>query len=179
MPDIISQLNQINSSLEQIAHHTQPFWDTQLFGVLIGGLLGLLPWLYTVWKDRAIIKVKAQPAMYFSPSGLPQKAFSIQIINFGRRPVTINDVHLLFKDGGTLIFPTPSLFVEGASGLPKILNESSSHSVTLFAASVSQEFFKKQEYPIAACYRSATGKIYKTKTNKKFWDIVFTNGEKK
>lgn len=77
-----------------------------------------------------------------------------------------------FANGETLVFPNDNLFV-GGSGLPKILNEANSHSVTVLAGTIAADLLKKKEYPVAACYRDAVGKVYEVKISKEFWDTFF------
>jgi hypothetical protein len=68
---------------------------------------------------------------------------------------------------------SPSNFIGGNSGLPKLLGEGNSHWVGVLGGQIAEPFLKKQCYPIEACYEDALGKVYKCKTSKKFWDGVF------
>jgi hypothetical protein len=177
---VASQLNGINASLQKITIllQNQPFWDTQLFAVVLGALLGLLPFIYLVWKDRPIIKVEVSQALipFDGLGGRLSNGLTIKISNSGRRQITLQGVFLVFKSGETLIFPKDNLFV-GGSRLPVTLTENTSHEVIILSGDLAKPVHKKQEYPIAACYRSATGRVYKCKMKTKFWDNIFKVSE--
>ena len=170
------QLNEINASLQGIVSvlRNQPFYNTQLFAVIVTGCLSLIPWLYLLYKDRPIIKVTVSNV--FVPTSLGNNllnGLSITARNYGRRPITLSNVYLRFKDGESLVFMSNSNFVGGTSGLPKILEGGNSHMVAIIAGELGESFLKKQCYPIYACYGDALGHVYKAKTSEKFWNIMF------
>ena len=175
-----SQLISINTSLQKIASMSQgqPFWSTQLFAAIVGALFGLIPFIYLIWKDRPIIKVKVSQSLVpiNHLGGKVRNGLTIKVSNTGRRQVTISDVFLKFKNGETMIFPNDALFVDGRR-LPKTLTESTSHTVIILTGDLAQGILKKQEYPVEACYRSVTDKVYKCKISKKFWDNIFKINE--
>ncbi|MEI6057558.1 MAG: hypothetical protein WCQ60_01120 [bacterium] len=172
------QLDTLNTSLQGInaALDHQPFWNTSLFGAILGGAFGLLPFLYLLYKDRPIIKVRVHSVFVPPPTGINQNqvrgGFSVTIANSGRRPITVKNVYLKFKDGDRLIFPD-DCFIGGVSGLPRVIGEGNSHWVGILAGKIAQPFLKKQCYPVTAGFEDALGKAYKCRTSKKFWEGVF------
>jgi hypothetical protein len=100
-----------------------------------------------------------------------QSGLSITVVNTGRRPLTISDVFLAFKNGDSLIFPTSAFY--GGSGLPKVLEENTAYTATILAGDMGADLLVKQEYPVAACFRSATGRIYRRTISNKLWDAVY------
>jgi hypothetical protein len=166
------QLNQINTSLQTIAAAAQhqTFFGTQLFAALVGGLIGLVPFAYLIWQDRPKIKVKADRVWIPRPvddgvcAGL-----SATIYNSGRRSIMVEHLYLRFKDGSSLVFLSEKSFV-GASGLPKTLEPSTSHTVAILAGTIAGDFLKKESFPVAVCFSDALGNVYQDKTPIKFWE---------
>ena len=169
----LATLNAINVSLQNItvALRIQPFWNTQWFAAIIGAAIGLTPSFYLLYKDRPIIKLKKWHS-FVSLGNRIQNGFSVEIGNSGRRPITVASFYLKFRDGKSMVFVDPTLFV-GGSGLPKVLNEGNSHSVTLLADALESDIHKKDYYPVAACYEDALGQVYKCRLSRKFWDTLF------
>ena len=172
----LDTLNDSMQSLKAVLDH-QPFWNTSLFGALIGAALGLLPFLYLLYKDRPIIRIRIHTIFVPPPAGINQNqvrgGFSLTISNSGRRPITVKNMFLRFKDGDRLVFPE-SCFIGGNSGLPRVIGEGNSHWVGILGGDLAEPFLKKQCYPIRAGFEDALGKAYKCKTSAKFWDAVFT-----
>ncbi len=168
-----SQFSAPNDSLKEVVNalHSQPFWETQLFAVFVGAIIGLLPTVYLLYNDRPKIKVGVNHIL--APQGdLISNGFSITISNSGRRPVNITRVFLRFKDGSSLVWLDDSDLVYGTNQLPISLGEGKVHSVTILAYSVAQALDTKQEYPIAACYADALGNEYVCKTKPIFWETL-------
>lgn len=168
-----NQFSILNDSLKEvvIAIQSQPFWETQLFAVLVGAVIGLLPTVYLLYNDRPKIKVSVNHIL--APQGdLISNGFSINISNSGRRPVNISRVFLRFKDGSSLVWLDDSDLVYGTNKLPLSLGEGEAHSVTILAYSVAQALDTKKEYPIAACYADALGNEYVCKTKTTFWETL-------
>lgn len=170
-----TQIQQIILTLQGIADalKSQPFWNTQWFAAIVGAAIGMIPSFYLLYKDRPIIKVRSGHALAaMPPAGQIRNGFWASIANSGRRPITVNDFSLLFKDGSRLLFPSESLFV-GGSRLPKILDEGNSHMVTIQAGVIADEVHKKGDYPVAACFKDAVGRPYKCDITREFWDNLF------
>jgi len=171
---INNQLIGINQSLNGILYFAQhnSFWNSQLFGTLIGASIGLIPFLYLIYKDRPIIKVEAQYSIFGMTGQLVNDGISIKIFNKGRRDILLESFFFEFSDREKLVFTSDSSFI-GGSGLPRKLEGGSSHTVYILSGELSSPFFKKQDYPIYACYNSALNKKYKCSIKRKFWDCLF------
>ncbi len=177
-----AELTAINSSLQNIAYtlQHQSFWNSPLFaaivGAVAGALLGLLPFLWLLYKDRPIIKVKAQIDWFVSAANThPRKVLSIKIYNSGRRAANITSIYLRFASGESLVFLTDAAFI-GGYPLPFKLEENSSRSVSIVAGSIAQTVLEKQVYPVAACYSDALGNVYQHKLASDFWERFFKDG---
>jgi len=177
-----TEFNAINISLQEISTilKNQPFWNTQLFGIIIGAMVGLIPFFYLLYKDRPIIKVRAEH-VHVSPflGSLIHDGLSITISNFGRRPINIENVFLKFADGESLLFMSNKNFIGGNSGLPKNLTEGSSHTVVISAGEIARPFMQKKnfkgdkDYPVYACCTNSLGRVYKCKISRKSWYALF------
>lgn len=167
----LSSTNDILAAIATSLEH-KTFWDSQILGTFLGAALGLIPFFYLLLTDRPKIKVKLKQSL-ISIGGKVLPAASVEINNSGRRPITVTSVFFKFADGKNLFFVDESLFV-GGSGLPKRLDERSSHSVVIMAAEFAATLHKEQRYPIAACFSDALGNTYKRKTRQKYWDSLFS-----
>ena len=179
---VAAQLKDTNANLQNIAAALQnrPFTDSQVFAVLVGGILGLIPYLSQVYFDRARIRLSIQH-IFIPHTGTNAVTHGIQITisNSGRRPIKVEKVFLKFKDGEAMLFLSDSLFINGSSGLPMTLNEANSHSVFIAAGSIARSIRQKGVYPIIAGFSDALGKEYKTKNiSSEFWDLLFKGGTK-
>jgi hypothetical protein len=169
------QFSTLNNSLQDIVTSlgNQSFFETQLFAVFVGALVGLLPTVYLLYMDRPRIRVGVNHIL--APRGdLVSNGFSINISNSGRRPVNITRVFLRFKDGSSLVWFEDSDLVYGTNQLPMSLGEGQAHSVTVLAYSLAQALDTKKEYPVAACYADAVGNEYICKTKPAFWETVLS-----
>lgn len=169
------QFNQVNAALQSIVSATQnqSFWNTQIFAAIVGGLIGLIPFGYLMYLDRPRIKVKSDQV--WIPRGVLNEVrigFSASIYNSGRRAITVDRMYLRFRDGSALAFLGEASFA-GASGLPKLLTENSSHTVAIFANKIAKDILKKESFPIAICYSDALGKEYCVPTTSEFWQKLF------
>jgi hypothetical protein len=171
--DIVLQLNLINSSLDKIytALQYQSFFNSQLFGAIVGALLGLLPFLYLLYKDRPIIALKYE-FIYTNTGSFLQKGISVTITNSGRRPTTIKSFFFELPSKESLVFLNNGIFLMGGD-MPKKLEEASSFTVGILAGDLALDFLKKQQYPKYACFRDALGKVYKCKVSNEFWEHLF------
>lgn len=178
IPTSSLEIGGIVVALQNIAAelHYQPFWNTQWFAAVVGAAIGLVPSFYLLFKDRPSIKVEIGYSLFKQTK--IRSGIWVKISNSGRRPITITSIFLEFDDGETLVFLDNSLFV-GGSDLPKIIDEGGAHTVTIRAGEIAFEINKKGKYPALACYRSATGRVYKCKMSKKFWDTFFKVSESK
>lgn len=156
-----------------LALRVQPFWNTQWFAAMIGAVVGLIPSLYLLYKDRPQIKVKVAHSLisFLSPNTI-KNGISINLLNFGQRPIVANSVFFEFVDGTTMVFFDDALFV-GGSKLPKIIAGGDSHSVTVLADSLAPELHQKNMFPNAVCYRDAIGNEYRCKIPQEFWNTLF------
>jgi hypothetical protein len=171
----LATLGAINTSLQNIALalRVQPFWNTQWFAAVVGAAIGLTPSFYLLYKDRPIIKVGAGPALFRTSGNQVEKALWVKISNTGRRSITVSSTFLKFKNGETMVFFDDGLFI-GGSGLPKVINEASSHTVNVSIPGIEADIRKRKDYPVAACYRDALGKEYEAKLSRELWEKLFT-----
>jgi hypothetical protein len=171
--ELVNQLSLINSSLEKIniSLQSESFFSSQLFGAIVGGLLGLLPFLYLLYKDRPIIKLKHE-FIYTTVNSFAQKGISVTISNHGRRPITIKNFFFELKTKESLVFLDHSIFLFGGD-MPKKLEESSSFSIGILAGDIARDILEKQQYPKYACFRDAVGKVYRCEIPQKFWENLF------
>ncbi len=93
------------------------------YGALISTLVAIWQ-IHSIWRDKADVRVTPNIGILGSLNET-RKVFMVDIINKGRRPVTISSIQVRLKDGKDWLFIAPY----ANQGLPKELTEGRSHKV--------------------------------------------------
>ncbi len=171
-----TQFSEVTSALTQIAsalNKTPAFWETQVFAVFVGGFLGLLPFLYLLYKERPIIKLELSRIFVPDVYGDLKDGFAVTISNHGQKSIVLSRFYLRFPDGESLVFIGGNGLVGGTDGLPLKLEGGNSHSIMVLATSTAEFCKTKGQFPVAAYIASALGKTFKIRTSNDFWEGLF------
>lgn len=126
------------------------------YGAIISTVSILLAFM-NYFRDKAKIKVKISQGLfaYGTHLGNEVKVF-IEIINIGRRPITLTGAGLTLKNGKNM-FILKSEFIN----FPFELLEGKSAQVEFNRDEVFEESKKEKSKILYAWYKTATGKMYK------------------
>ena len=117
--------------------------------------------IYSIWRDKPKLALKANLGFPSGPSGHGSICLHIEVVNKGRRPITVAGIGLKL-DNGQLASYFPYEWE-----LPKELQEGKSFRVRVELEKIRKEIAKMSANVTHVYARDSTGKMYFKKLDKK------------
>ena len=126
--------------------------------------------IYSIWRDKPKLALKANLGFPLGPSRHGPICLYIEVVNEGRRPITVEGIGLKLNNGQLVSY------IPREGELPKRLQEGESCKVRLELEETRNEIAKIYANPSHIWARDNTGRKYFQKLDPKISRSLSTNG---